>query len=152
MLQKLQDAVQVPDIRQRLQYVLIIFAVYILALHVPAAGINHDAMDRLLQSGACLELGKKTVHVVDVLGALDLRDHDHVELVADLGHRRDDVVEAPGRVQRVHPRPELSAAEVDALAHVDEALSGGVDSDDGEADDEAMALVDLSAAVFDDDE
>ena len=51
MLQKLQAAVQVPDIRQRLQYVLIIFAVYILALHVPAAGINHDAMDRLLQSG-----------------------------------------------------------------------------------------------------
>ena len=30
MLQKLQAAVQVPDIRQRLQYVLIIFAVYIL--------------------------------------------------------------------------------------------------------------------------
>ena len=51
MLQKLQAAVQVPDIRQRLQYVLIIFAVYICALHVPAAGINHDAMDRLLQSG-----------------------------------------------------------------------------------------------------
>ena len=35
---------------------------------------------------------------------------------------------------------------------IDEALSGGVDSDDSEADDEAMALVDLSAAVFDDDE
>lgn len=35
---------------------------------------------------------------------------------------------------------------------IDEAISGGVDSDDTEADDEAMALVDLSAAVFDDDE
>ena len=38
------------------------------------------------------------------------------------------------------------------IALIDEALSGGVDSDDDEADDEAMALVDLSAAVFDDDE
>ena len=32
-----------------------------------------------------LELGEQAVDVVDVPGALDLRDHDHVELVADLG-------------------------------------------------------------------
>ncbi len=38
------------------------------------------------------------------------------------------------------------------ISLIDEAISGGVDSVDGEADDEAMALVDLSAAVFDDDE
>lgn len=38
------------------------------------------------------------------------------------------------------------------VALIDEAMSGGVDTDDSEADDEAMALVDLSAAVFDDDE
>ena len=38
------------------------------------------------------------------------------------------------------------------VALIDEAVSGGVDTDDAEADDEAMALVDLSAAVFDDDE
>ena len=38
------------------------------------------------------------------------------------------------------------------ISLIDEAISGGVDSDDSEADDEAMALVDLSAAVFDDDE
>lgn len=37
-------------------------------------------------------------------------------------------------------------------ALIDEAVSGGVDTDEAEADDEAMALVDLSAAVFDDDE
>lgn len=38
------------------------------------------------------------------------------------------------------------------ISLIDEAVSGGVDTDDSEADDEAMALVDLSAAVFDDDE
>jgi hypothetical protein len=35
-----------------------------------------------------LELGQQLVHVVDVPGALDLRDHDHVEPVADLGDER----------------------------------------------------------------
>ena len=38
------------------------------------------------------------------------------------------------------------------IALIDEAVSGGVEDDESEADDEAMALVDLSAAVFDDDE
>ena len=33
-----------------------------------------------------------------------------------------------------------------------DALMGDGDSDDSEAEDEALALVDLSAAVFDDDE
>ena len=43
MLEKLVAAVAVPDIRRRLQYVLMIFAVYVVALHVPAAGVDHDA-------------------------------------------------------------------------------------------------------------
>ncbi|MFM7321569.1 MAG: preprotein translocase subunit SecY [Armatimonadota bacterium] len=51
MLEKLTAAMAVPDIRKRVQYVLAIFLVYIAALHVPAAGINHDAMDRLVRSG-----------------------------------------------------------------------------------------------------
>ena len=40
MLEKLAAAVRVPDIRARLQFVLTIFAVYVLALHVPAAGVD----------------------------------------------------------------------------------------------------------------
>ena len=61
---------------------------------------------------------------MDVLGPLDLRDHDHVEGVADLGHRLGDVVEEPGRVERVEPGPELGGAEVDALADRDQAGPG----------------------------
>ena len=49
MLEKLAAAVRVPDIRARLQYVAIIFAVYVLALHIPAAGVDHEAMKAHLQ-------------------------------------------------------------------------------------------------------
>ncbi|MES2459212.1 MAG: preprotein translocase subunit SecY, partial [Armatimonadota bacterium] len=44
MLEKLATAIQVPDIRKRLQYVLLMFAVYVLALHVPAAGVDQTAI------------------------------------------------------------------------------------------------------------
>ena len=45
-------------------------------------------------------------------GALDLRDHDDVERVADLGDRGGEVVEAPRRVEAVDPGPELGVAHV----------------------------------------
>jgi preprotein translocase subunit SecY len=45
MLEKLAAAMKVPDIRARIQFVLIIFAVYVMALHVPAAGVDHNAMN-----------------------------------------------------------------------------------------------------------
>ena len=51
MLDKLIAAMQVPDIRKRIQYVLMMFAVYVLALHVPAAAVNHEAIQRILGSG-----------------------------------------------------------------------------------------------------
>ncbi len=68
------------------------------------------------QAGLRLELGEQAVDVVDVLGSLDLGDHDHVELVADLGDGGGEVVETPRRVEAVDPRPELRVAEVDVLA------------------------------------
>ena len=49
MLEKLATAIKVPDIRARLQFVLTIFAVYVLALHVPAAGVDHEAMKGHIQ-------------------------------------------------------------------------------------------------------
>lgn len=49
MLDKLMQAVAVPDIRKRLQYVLMIFAIYVVALHVPAAGVDHDAVAGRIQ-------------------------------------------------------------------------------------------------------
>ena len=66
-----------------------------------------------VEAGLGLELGEEAVDVVDVLGPLDLRDHDHVELVADLGDGGGEVVERPRRVERVDPGPELGVAEVD---------------------------------------
>jgi hypothetical protein len=72
--------------------------------------------DRPLQPVPRLELREEPVDVVDVPRALDLRNHDHVEPVADLAHQRDEVVEHPWRVERVHPRPQRRAAEVDLPA------------------------------------
>ncbi|MBC8140443.1 MAG: preprotein translocase subunit SecY, partial [Armatimonadetes bacterium] len=51
MLDKLVAAMQVPDIRKRIQFVLLMFGVYVLALHVPAAGVDHDAIKRLAGTG-----------------------------------------------------------------------------------------------------
>ena len=82
--------------------------------------------DRLLEPGLGLELREEAIHVVDVPGALDLRHHDHVELVADLGDQRGEVVEHPGALEAVDARPELRVAEVDLLAHGDEALASGL--------------------------
>ncbi len=66
-----------------------------------------------------LELGEQAVDVVDVPGALDLRDHHHVELVADLGDELRDVVEHPRRLERVDARPQLRVAEVHLAADAD---------------------------------
>jgi hypothetical protein len=48
-----------------------------------------------VEAGLGLELGEEAVDVVDVLGALDLRDHDHVERVADGGDDRGDRSSSP---------------------------------------------------------
>src|SRR5437763_8719123 len=48
---------RVPDIRARLQFVLMIFAVYVVALHIPAAGVDHSAM---------------SAHLGGVLGMVDI--------------------------------------------------------------------------------
>ena len=80
----------------------------------------------LLQAGLRLQLGQQAVHVVDVPRSLDLGDHDHVELVADLGDELREVVQHPRAVEAVHARPELGVAEVDLLADPDQALAGGL--------------------------
>ena len=81
--------------------------------------------ERLGEPGLGLELGEQAVDVVDVLRPLDLGDHDHVELVADLGHERHEVVETPRRVEAVDPRPQLGLAEVDGVGGVHEAGPSG---------------------------
>ena len=77
--------------------------------------------DRLGQGVLGLELGQQLVEIVDVPGALDLGQHDHVELGAGGRHDLQDVVEPPGRVQRVDARPQPRLSEVVRLGHGDEA-------------------------------
>ena len=60
----------------------------------------------LLDAVPRFELRQQLVEIVDVPGALDLGQHDDVELVADRGDDLGDVVERPGRVERVDARPQ----------------------------------------------
>ena len=55
---------------------------------------------------------------MDVFGTLDLWDHDDVELVANLGDRRNDVVETPRGIERVHTSPKLGLSELNGLTDV----------------------------------
>ena len=78
--------------------------------------------------GLGLELGEQPVDVVDVLrrprpsGTMI-----DVELVADLGDQRGQVVEHPGAVEAVDAGPELGVlAEVRRAGDLDQALAGGL--------------------------
>jgi hypothetical protein len=80
---------------------------------------------RPIQPGPGLELREQAVDVRDVLGPLHLRDHHHVELVADLRHQRGQVVEDPRTVEGVDPGPELGGLEVGLAGDRHQALAGG---------------------------
>ena len=49
-----------------------------------------------------------------------------VEAVADLAHELGEVVEHPGRLERVDPRPQRGRAELDVAPHADQALQRGL--------------------------
>ena len=91
-------------------------------LSTPSA-VSRMAWIRIGFSTACLrlELGEQLVEIVDVPRPLDLGQHDDVELVADRADDLDDVVEHPGRIERVDARPQAGRAEVVRLRHRDEA-------------------------------
>ena len=72
--------------------------------------------DRLLDAVLGFELREKLIEIMDVPRALDLRQHDDVELLADCGDDLGDVVEHPGRVERVDARPQSGFAEVARFA------------------------------------
>ena len=46
-----------------------------------------------------LELCQKSIDIVNVFWTFDLRNHDDIELVADLGNGGNDVVETPRRIE-----------------------------------------------------
>ena len=90
-------------------------------------GLEHAVdQDRALEPGLGLELGEQAVGVVDVPRALDLGDHDHLELVADLADELRDVVEEVGRGELVDARPQRGVAEVHLPAHLDQPRARGL--------------------------
>ena len=72
------------------------------------------------------KLRDQLVCEVDIPRAFDLGQHDDVVDVAGLGDDLGDVVEEPGRVERVHPRPQTRAEflPVDHAGHLDGAGAG----------------------------
>ena len=81
---------------------------------------NGMDQDRLGQDVLGLELRQQLVEIVDVPGAFDLRQHDHIELGAGGRHDLQDVVERPGRVERVDAGPQPGLAVVVGPGHRDE--------------------------------
>ncbi|HOJ21218.1 MAG TPA: hypothetical protein PLY56_06765, partial [Armatimonadota bacterium] len=56
LLASLVAAFKVPDLRKRLFFVLQMFAVYMIALHIPLPGIDRAKMDALFRSGGLMSL------------------------------------------------------------------------------------------------
>ena len=77
--------------------------------------------DRARHLVARLELRQQLVEIVDVPRPLDLGQHHHVELVAGRCDDLRDVVERPGRVERIDAGPQAGGAEVVRARHLDEA-------------------------------
>ena len=56
-LAALGQALKLPDVRKRILYVLMMFAVYVGCAHVPLPGIDHAALNKMLQGGGNSPLG-----------------------------------------------------------------------------------------------
>src|SRR6266545_7164224 len=59
---------------------------------------------------------------MDVPRSLDLRNHNHVQLVADLGNDGQDIIEDPRAVEAVDARPQRRVPELVLLRDFDQAL------------------------------
>ncbi len=66
---------------------------------------NGMDQDRLAQFVSCLKLRQQLIEVVNVPGAIDLGQHDGVELVADGAHYLGDIVQRPWRIECVDTSP-----------------------------------------------
>ena len=47
MIESLVAAFRIPELKRRIQYVLLMFAIFVLGAHIPAPGVNHEAVDRI---------------------------------------------------------------------------------------------------------
>jgi preprotein translocase subunit SecY len=56
MLTNLLAALALPELRKRVQFVFLMFAVFILGLHIPVPGIDREAMQKLVENQGVLQL------------------------------------------------------------------------------------------------
>lgn len=56
MLASLIAAFKLPDLRKRILFVFAMFGVFVVGLHIPVPGINHEAMKRLFEHGGLLNM------------------------------------------------------------------------------------------------
>jgi preprotein translocase subunit SecY len=49
MLEKLRNIFQVPELKRRILFTLLLFVIYRLGEHVPTPGVNGDALSRALE-------------------------------------------------------------------------------------------------------
>jgi preprotein translocase subunit SecY len=56
MLANLMAALTLPELRKRIQFVFLMFGVFILGLHIPVPGIDRAAMERLVNNTGVLQL------------------------------------------------------------------------------------------------
>jgi hypothetical protein len=86
---------------------------------------NRMNEDRTFDLGLGLELGQQLVDIVDVPRTLDLRHHDHIKLVTDLGNELGQIVEHPRRVETVYTGPQLRTAEIGLFCDLNQSAPGG---------------------------
>src|SRR5215210_2167711 len=56
MLKSLLAAFALPELRQRIQFVFLMFGVFMVGLHIPVPGINRAAMEQLVNNTGILQL------------------------------------------------------------------------------------------------
>ncbi len=95
-------------------------------LHALGGFQNGVDENRLLHLMPRLKLGQQLIEIMNVPGALDLGQHDHVELVADRRDDFGDVVQQPGRVQAVDARPQAGRAVIVRGRHLDKPFARGL--------------------------
>lgn len=54
MIQTIVNAIKVPDLKKKLQYLLAVFLLYVFAAHIPVPGINKTALERLFGNAGTL--------------------------------------------------------------------------------------------------
>jgi len=54
MLASLLAAWRLPDLRQKIIFLFMMFSVYLLGVHIPVPGIDHDKMERFINQGGAL--------------------------------------------------------------------------------------------------